>query len=206
MINIRSGHDLWQAYSTTLDEEPSTRTLTEFLVENAGKRCVVVLDEIEKIGDDKALWSLHMPWETGRVLLETGRPHVDVRNVIWLATSNIGDTLVFEHNAERPDPTAPTTRGEYVELMRRLRPKVSDRLGAPLLSRVTAVLPFVPFTEDEKLAIAAEALFALGGNRVSSMAPAVVSSVAARALESYLPEEGARSLYRAVSSLLMDEL
>jgi hypothetical protein len=82
MVNVRSGPDLWHSYSTSPDEEPCTRTLSEFLLENEGKRCVVVLDvsipapfvvwcltllaqEIEKIDDEKALWSLHMPWEMG---------------------------------------------------------------------------------------------------------------------------------------------
>jgi hypothetical protein len=98
---------------------PRTRTYAHSLA----------LQEIEKIGDAKALWSLHQPWETGLALLEPGRPHVDTRRVIWLATSNIGDGLVFEQHAARPDPDAQPSRAEYVELMRALRPKVSDRLG-----------------------------------------------------------------------------
>lgn len=63
-------------------QEPSSCTLAEFLIENEGKRCVVVLDvsvlqrwvgrgtdavfqEIEKVEDQKALWSLLIPWELG---------------------------------------------------------------------------------------------------------------------------------------------
>jgi hypothetical protein len=44
MTTLRSTHDLWQSYSMSPYEEPSTLTLAEFLTDNEGKRCVVVLD------------------------------------------------------------------------------------------------------------------------------------------------------------------
>ena len=159
---------------------------------------------------------------TGRCSPEAGKRHIDVRNVIWLGTSNIGHDLVFDYNESRSNPEAPTTREEYVELMGLLRPRVSARLGvsltlifpcylmlicvvqASLLSRVTTVVPFVPFSRDEKMAIAAEALYSLAGEGVRSLSPQDVESMVARALPSYLPAEGARSLYRAVSSQLVD--
>jgi ATP-dependent Clp protease ATP-binding subunit ClpA len=122
-------------------------TLAEFLINNEGKRCVVVLDvrllflfnhcpklihalqEIEKTRDEKTLWSLLMPWELGRCTLEAnGRP-VDCRNVVWIGTSNVGHDLVLEHHQARLQPDLPVTREEYVDLMGLLRPRVSQRLG-----------------------------------------------------------------------------
>ena len=44
MTTLRSTHDLWQSYSMSPYEEPSTLTLAEFLTENERRRCVVVLD------------------------------------------------------------------------------------------------------------------------------------------------------------------
>lgn len=44
MTTLSSTHDLWQSYSMSPYEEPSTLTLAEFLTDNEGKRCVVVLD------------------------------------------------------------------------------------------------------------------------------------------------------------------
>jgi len=44
MTTLRSTHDLWQSYSMSPYEEPSTLTLAEFLTDSEGKRCVVVLD------------------------------------------------------------------------------------------------------------------------------------------------------------------
>lgn len=74
-----------------------------------------------------------------------------------------------------------------------------------MLSRVTTVLPFVPFTMDEKMAIAAEAIHSLAGaDMLKTLSPQVIESIVKGALRDYMPAEGARSLYRAISSQLMD--
>lgn len=83
MTILQTSHDLWQCPSMSPYEvsgflfleqvpslllslqDPSDRTLAEFLTENEGKRCVVVLDEIDKNEDEKNLWSLLAPWELG---------------------------------------------------------------------------------------------------------------------------------------------
>ncbi|KAF9532903.1 hypothetical protein CPB83DRAFT_784156 [Crepidotus variabilis] len=204
MTTLKSSHDLWQAFSMSPYEPPSSCSLAEFLINNEGKRCVVVLDEIEKTIDDKILWSLHMPWEFGRCVLETNGRHVDVRNVVWLGTSNVGHDLVFQHQEQRPNPEEMMSREEYVELMGLCRPKVSERLGASVLSRVTTVLPFVPFTLDEKKAICAETLFTLGGDSIRSLSRVTVESLIKSAIGEYLPAEGGRSLQRAISNQLLD--
>lgn len=85
--------------------------------------------EIEKTVDQNTLWSLLMPWELGRCSFEAGSRHVDVKNVIWLGTSNIGHDLVFTHRDARKNPEEPMSRQEYVELMSLLRPQVSEKLG-----------------------------------------------------------------------------
>lgn len=74
-----------------------------------------------------------------------------------------------------------------------------------LLSRVTTVLPFVPFTTEERMAIASEALFALAED-ARTIPAATVEKLVKDSLQSYVPAEGARSLYRAVSTLLLDTL
>ncbi|OAX41570.1 P-loop containing nucleoside triphosphate hydrolase protein [Rhizopogon vinicolor AM-OR11-026] len=204
MTTLRSTHDLWQSYSMNPYEEPSSDTLAQFLLKNEGERCVVVLDEIEKVEDPKALYSLLMPWELGRCSPEAGKRHVDVRHVIWLGTSNIGHDLVLEYHDSRPDPSKPVTREEYRELMELSRPHVSQCLGASLLSRVTTVLPFVPFTTEEKMAIAAEAVYSLAGSATKTLSPQDVEVIVMKVLPSYFPSEGARSLHRAVSNQLVD--
>lgn len=64
MTTLRSTHDLWQSYSMSPYEEPSTLTLAEFLTECEGKRCVVVLD----VG----VLLLHLPVEPISTLLLSG--------------------------------------------------------------------------------------------------------------------------------------
>lgn len=181
-------------------------TLAEFLTENEGKRCVVVLDEIDKIVDEKAIWSLLMPWELGRCSFTAGQRHVNVQNVVWLGTSNIGNELVFEYQSRRLNPESSMDQQEYANLVAMFRPDVSRCLGPSLVSRVTAILPFVPFTTEEKMAIATQALFSLGGDMTRSMSSRAVESLASKALDGYFPPEGARSLYRSVSTQLLDVL
>ncbi|KJA26984.1 hypothetical protein HYPSUDRAFT_63248 [Hypholoma sublateritium FD-334 SS-4] len=204
MTTLRSTHNLWESHSMSPYETPTTCTLAEFLTNNEGKRCVVVLDEIEKTEDPKTLWSLLMPWELGRCAFEAGKRHVDVKNVIWLGTSNVGHDLVFQHRDARKDREGVMSREEYVELMALLRPKVSERLGASILSRITTVLPFVPFTLEEKRAICSEALYTLGGELARTLAPETIQTVTESALAGYCEDEGARSLHRAISNKLVD--
>ncbi|PFH51698.1 hypothetical protein AMATHDRAFT_141986 [Amanita thiersii Skay4041] len=206
MTTLRSTYDLWQSFSMSPYETPTTCTLAEFLINNEGKRCVVVLDEIEKTEDEKTLWSLLMPWELGRCSIEAGSRHVDVRNVVWLGTSNIGHNLIFEYCNARGHADEPVLREEYVELMGLLRPKVSERLGASVLSRVTTVLPFIPFTSEEKKVICSEALYTLAGEAVRDLSTQAVEKMIHGALASYIPDEGARSLYRAISNQLVENL
>ncbi|KAJ7193846.1 hypothetical protein GGX14DRAFT_587860 [Mycena pura] len=203
MTSLRCAHDLWRAYSMSPCEEPSACTLAEFLINNEGKRCVVVLDEIEKV-DEKTLWSLLMPWESGRCSLEANSRHIDVRNVIWLGTSNVGHEVISEHHDSRALPDELMSREEYVELMRLVRVPVSNHMGPSILSRVTTVLPFVPFTSSEQAVICAEAFHALGGEEVARLPADRVDLLVRAALLNYVPAEGARSLYRAVSNQLLD--
>lgn len=72
------------------------------------------------------------------------------------------------------------------------------------MSRVTTVLPFVPFTSEEKLALASEALLSVGGDLAHELSPEEFEQVAARSVADYVPSEGARSLYRNVSTHLME--
>ena len=74
------------------------------------------------------------------------------------------------------------------------------------MSRVTAVLPFVPFTSEEKLAIAAEAILALGGEEASELGTEDFERLALQCVSEYIESDGARSLYRSVSTHLMEAL
>jgi hypothetical protein len=106
----------------------------------------VGLQEIEKVTEPKVLYSLLMPWELGEIVTALSscivfltsavpgrcspladRHHIDVRQVIWLSTSNIGHELIFEF----PGSLSVTgmTREGYLELAQLLRPSISQSLG-----------------------------------------------------------------------------
>ncbi|KAG7092001.1 hypothetical protein E1B28_008388 [Marasmius oreades] len=217
MTTLRSADELWKSYSISSSEDTVPCTLVEFLANNEGKRCVVVLDEIEKTEDARALWSLLVPWELGRCTFEANSRTIDVRNVIWVGTSNIGQDIIFSFHESRSRSNDIYTREEYVELMGILRPRVSDQLGASILSRVSAILPFVPFTEHERRVIAAE--FVIQSVNESELVKELVFSqndkemerrwrekIIQGAMDDFILSEGARSLYRAVSSHLVDSL
>jgi ATP-dependent Clp protease ATP-binding subunit ClpA len=162
----------------------------------------------------------------GRCSFEASRRHIDVRNVVWLGTSNVGHDVVSEHHAKRNLPDELMSREEYLALIKLIREPVSKHMGvrwqrficslagtdhdryilfqASVLSRVTTVLPFVPFTQDEQTAICAEAFHALAGEFINQLPPDRLDSLIRDALLSYVPSEGARSLYRAVSNQLVD--
>ncbi|EEB90084.1 hypothetical protein MPER_11758, partial [Moniliophthora perniciosa FA553] len=183
--------DLWNSYSISSSEDSVPCTLVEFLANNEGKRCVVVLDEIEKTEDAKALWTLLVPWE-------------------------LGQDIILSYHEARDRAYEMMTREEYVELMGIVRPRLSDHLGASLLSRVSAILPFVPFTEEERRAIASE--FISRSEKESELVKEMVMSkekdderrwrenIIRGAMSDFILSEGARSLYRAVSSQLVDSL
>lgn len=102
-----------------------------------------IFQEIDKVIDEKTLFSLLMPWELGRCSFVAGQRHVNARNVIWIATANTGHRLVFDHQAERTDPDAPMDRKEYIDLINLLRPDVTNCLGVS----DPAAGPFVTLTK-----------------------------------------------------------
>lgn len=86
-----------------------------------------------------------MPWELGKCSFVAGQPHVNARNVIWIATANTGHQLVFDHQARRANLDMPMDRKEYIELVNLLRPDVTECLGVSgsaesILARVIDVV------------------------------------------------------------------
>lgn len=71
---------------------------------------------------------------------------------------------------------------------------------------MTTILPFVPFTPEEMKALASEALQAISSDIIKDLSKTALNSVIDGALQEFIPSEGARSLYRAVSNLLVDAI
>jgi hypothetical protein len=73
-----------------------------------------LFQEIDKVIDEKTLFSLLMPWELGKCSFVAGQRHVNARSVIWIATANTGHQLVFDHQTQRADLDASMDRKEYI--------------------------------------------------------------------------------------------
>jgi hypothetical protein len=144
--------------------------------------------------------------------------------VIWIATSNLGQRLISEHVERWSHPDSPPTRAEYTHLATAVRRRIAEVLGvreypffyciflltwtyvkASLLSRVTAILPFLPFTEVEKIAIGTEAALSQTEFASTPLSSAEIEAVVRRAVKdvNFVEEEGARSLYRVVETHLL---
>jgi ATP-dependent Clp protease ATP-binding subunit ClpA len=69
-----------------------------------------------------------------------------------------------------------------------------------MISRVSSVLPFLPFTEDEVYALASESLSAMRAEQKGDQSYESVDwdELLQQAVGEYIPGEGARSVHRAV--------
>ncbi|KAF9518501.1 hypothetical protein BS47DRAFT_1482562 [Hydnum rufescens UP504] len=203
MTNLRSQEDLMRAKSLAVESDDS-ENLLHFLSRHQGSRCVVILEEIEKTAEKQALHTLLMPWELGKLPAASSHEVIETSKVIWVCTSNAGEEHVFEFSHSK-DINTPSTRNEYAKLMVRMRGRLADELGASIVSRVNAVLPFLPFTLDEQRALASETLSELVSREDTPPAwlsqNRVADELVDRAVEEYMEREGARSIHRAVQML-----
>ncbi|KAF8333070.1 P-loop containing nucleoside triphosphate hydrolase protein [Cantharellus anzutake] len=201
MTNLRTQEDLLQAKSLASESDVSfdSDNLQHFLARHEGSRCVVILEEIEKTADKQVLHALLMPWELGK-LPASPQLVFNTSPVIWVCTSNAGEELVFEcHHAK--DMTTKSAREEYLKLMARMRSRLADEIGASIVSRVNAVLPFLPFTVDEQRALASETLSELIAReevRPEWLNTGASDELVESAIAEYMEREGARSIHRAV--------
>ncbi|KAL8849109.1 MAG: hypothetical protein Q9221_005878 [Calogaya cf. arnoldii] len=126
--------------------------LNNFLADHSGKKAVVFLDEFEKTSSDihKSLLLLFDEgfYKDHRVV---GK-QLDCTKIIWVLASNQGEEMIQkfwdDHLADRR---------EYAQLQiaidplqRQLEQSFQSTLGAPLTGRLTAIIPFLPFSKEER--------------------------------------------------------
>ncbi|KAG8894449.1 hypothetical protein FRB99_001256 [Tulasnella sp. 403] len=195
MTNLRTQDELLQSRSLATASSENVN-LAGFLEMHEGKRCAVILEEIEKVGDKSAANTLLMPWELGK--LNTPTRVYDTSKVIWISTSNAGEDIVFDFEQHRGDRQC--TRNEYLDLATRIRRRLIESLGASLVSRITTVLPFLAFTDAEKLALAHQHL------PPHTLSNTELDMLLDKIIQDYIPSEGVRSIQRAVERHYEEEL
>ncbi|KAI4169993.1 MAG: hypothetical protein LQ346_008911, partial [Caloplaca aetnensis] len=126
--------------------------LNNFLTEWNGQKAVVFLDEFDKMN--------HVVYKSLLLLFDEGfyrdrRPAgktLDCTKIIWVLASNQGEELIqkfWDDNlADKPEhhqlmvPLAP--------LQQKLERSFHSTLGAPLTGRLSAIIPFMPFSPEER--------------------------------------------------------
>ncbi|KAK7745128.1 hypothetical protein SLS62_009927 [Diatrype stigma] len=140
-------------------------SLNNFLWRNAGRRCIVFMDEFEKTSKNIHN-TLLLLFQNG--CYEDRRTHnlIDCSRTIWiLATNQFDDSIhtfcgtnrheLFVSEDEQAQDKVVAT------LCRELRTEFSGHFGAPLGGRITEILPFLIFARPEAAVIVHKVLMDL---------------------------------------------
>ncbi|KAL8687834.1 MAG: hypothetical protein Q9218_006101 [Villophora microphyllina] len=144
LFGARAPYQGWEAGSQ----------LNSFLSDHSGKKAVVFLDEFEKTTAD-IHESLLLIFDEG--FYKDRRTHdkkqLDLSQIIWVLASNLGDQIIHkhwnEHLADKADYYQLITNSIDV-LQYQLERNFYTTLGAPLTGRLSAIIPFLPFSKEER--------------------------------------------------------
>ncbi|KAL8939477.1 MAG: hypothetical protein Q9216_003329 [Gyalolechia sp. 2 TL-2023] len=133
--------------------------LNNFLTDTDGHKAVVFLDEFDKM--DHAVYnSLLLPFDEGFYTDRRRRPHgkpLDSSNIIWVLASNHGEAIIQKFWDDHLADDKPEHHHHQLlvpppldSLRHSLERSFHSTLGAPLTGRLTAIIPFMPFSRDER--------------------------------------------------------
>lgn len=202
--------------------------LNNFLVAEAGSRCIVFLDEVDKM--EKEIYdSLLIPFDEGRYKDRiTRKSDIDCSKVIWILATNAFDTVIHDFcNTNATALYSAENRNEkrrlVEQLCKTLEVKSIDTFGAPLAGRITDFIPFLTFSHGERAVVAQKSLTNLGKQlsrpiRLSDnkSEEQLVGDVDMRVdddytvcrllAEGYIPQTGARSIMKTVERRVKAEV
>lgn len=148
--SVRRAEDLFGS-SPGYERSRESAPLINYLAANTGQRSVVFLDEIEKAPLD--IWQrLLILFESGDSTDSRNHQGLDCSKTIWVLAGNLGsgtiakfwDTHLRDRNSDQ-QLLAP-----FKELRRSLQKDAKMHFGAPFTGRITAIIPFVPFSKEEQ--------------------------------------------------------
>ncbi|KAF2729142.1 P-loop containing nucleoside triphosphate hydrolase protein [Polyplosphaeria fusca] len=193
--------------------------LNNFLAAHHGRKCIVFLDEFEKTTQD--IWNaLLVPFDNaGEYQDRRNLKTIDCKNTIWILATNALDNCITsfcKRNGAIFGTDNSTTRAELLdELTSSMKEKFINVFSAPLTGRISAFVPFLPFSSEETCIGAHKYLLELanevrkpicitpgphehllGNIRLSIRADATVCKIITR---DYDPALGIRSLRKAVT-------
>lgn len=204
--------------------------LNNFLAEQDGKRSIVFLDEFEKTTRD--IWkALLIPFDEGRYQDRRNGKEIDCSKTIWILATNQLDPTIKKFCAENPallahdavEEDEVSSEATQNSLLRKLETQLKDGFKShfepPLTGRLSAILPFLPFTPLEAAIVSHKYLLSLSTSirRPINLTPTPTNplqlvgnitlriprdaEVCRKLAEGYDEDLGARSLIAGVKSV-----
>ncbi|KAL8894325.1 MAG: hypothetical protein Q9192_004413 [Flavoplaca navasiana] len=197
-------------------------TLNNYLAEYTGEKAVVFLDEFEKTTEEVHK-SLLLVFDDGFYIdrREVGK-RLDCTKIIWILASNQGEEMIQKywdtHLADQPEHAQ--LQIPIDPLQRALEQSFKATLGAPLTGRLSAIIPFLPFSKEEQAVTTYKfmrKLFNESRKPISVEANHLARHLFLNFVEDgalasfiaekyYSPELGARSLLKAVNTQICHKL
>ncbi|KAI1373965.1 P-loop containing nucleoside triphosphate hydrolase protein [Hypoxylon crocopeplum] len=198
--------------------------LNNFLARKTGQRSIVYMDEFEKTNQEIHNVLL-LPFDQGEYTDRRTAEKVDCSQTIWVLATDKFDQIIYDFctlNGEilSNSDLGPELLNLHKRLCRQLRKECIESFGAPLTSRITDVIPFLTFNEDEQAVLADKCIMELETKLASPVVKSAnpdedkpVGNVQMRLLDNaavcskiakeyYLPEVGARSISGGVDATI----
>lgn len=126
--------------------------LNNFLAANNGRRCIVFLDEFEKTTAD--IWNaLLIPFDRGEYQDRRNLKMVNCSKTIWILATNALDKRIIgfcDGNKAIFEEDNPYNRENLLEeLTAAMREDFISVFKPPLTGRISAFVPFLPFSKSE---------------------------------------------------------
>ncbi|KAH0491273.1 hypothetical protein TgHK011_002710 [Trichoderma gracile] len=137
--------------------------VNNFLVQHAGRKCIVFLDEFEKTTKE-IHQTLLLPWDNGEYRDRRTGERINCSNTIWImATNALDETILdfYEHN----NAVVGEDVDERIRLVRKLSQQLREaflqQFGAPVTGRISDFIPLLPFSKGEQAVITHKCLLEL---------------------------------------------
>ncbi|KAF2117303.1 P-loop containing nucleoside triphosphate hydrolase protein [Lophiotrema nucula] len=126
--------------------------LNNFLAANSRKKCIVFLDEFEKTTQD--IWNaLLVPFDNGEYQDRRNLKMVDCKDTIWILATNALDKRIVEFCENNQAIFDEENRPKREDLLEELTCEMKDDFisvfSPPLTGRISAFVPFLPFSSSE---------------------------------------------------------
>ena len=216
--NFRDEKTMFGAQAPYVGSQKGSQ-LNNFIAERNEKPGLVLLDEFEKSTSE--VWNGFLGvFENGKYTdrrVREGRV-IDCSQLIFILTTNVADPRIIEFYGNSTILRAPKgsvgeseLEREYYNLCEEIKSTAAAGLSVPVVGRMNAVVPFIPFNSEESLVVAdsvtreSQLRFAEPRGKkkkLPSLKVEVTEGVSGHLGRFYRPDLGARSIREAVETQL----